>query len=833
MIKNYFIVGWRNIKRSRVYAFINIMGLAFGMAVFIAMLVYVNYKTSYDRWDSRLSSVYRVNVAQTWDEDKSYTAWTSPALGQQLLASMPEVQAVTRIADRPEELITAGDKQMYVNKVMAADSSFLTVMPFRLIYGNASTALKMPHSAIINTETSMKLFGTTDAVGKTFNLPGGKPYSVTGVFDDKAPSHLSFNICMSMQVANAGNWSAEVFITYVLLKPNTSAVAVANKTRTMLINGLASSSYESMHAGQPALTAPGSKAEQWLKTNLKRTIDDVTLEPVADIHLFSKAVLYRDAADSHPLFDTRRNNEQPVIFFSVTALLILVLACINYTNLAIARAGKRAKEAGIRKTIGARRYQLIGQFLAEAFVQTLLALAIAILLAKALLMLVNMAFNMQLDIFDKTFLLQNQTFVLQLLLMVVLVTLFSGGYPAFVLSSFNTAKVLKGETVKGIKGRYLQNSLLVLQFAISSCFIIGMMVVYLQLHYMHSNNPGFNTNQVLVLRPFMGSVIDPAGQSSKIDEIKLRLGALPGVSSVAITDFYPGTPSNATDEEAEFGDRKANITFNYVHFDYFKTLDMKFAAGRDFSTSYTADTVNSAIINETAAKIFGGKNPIGRQIETLNKKYTVVGVIKDSHIGGYNTLITPEVYGIGVAKGLFGSYRAVLVKVSGQHAAQALKAITNTWKTIEPAFPLRYSWLDQDFAKLMAKYERFGFITLLLAIISTIIALTGIFALSAFTASQRTKEIAIRKIFGASVGSITKLLTLDFLKLTLLALLVAFPIVFIISNQWLSGFAYQVTLSTWIFVLAGAGILCLAVGTVSIQAIRAALANPADNIKTE
>ncbi|MFT3822541.1 MAG: ABC transporter permease [Chitinophagaceae bacterium] len=833
MFTNYIIVAWRNIQRSKGYSFINISGLAVGMAVFIATLIYVNHETSFDQWDKQLANAYRLNVAQTWDGSKEYTMWTSAPLGPQLLATSPEVQAVTRIADKRELLISTADKQLYINKIMGADSSFLDVLPYHLKYGSAASALKAPNTAIVNKTTSLKLFGTENSVGHTFKLVDGRIFTVTGITEDNTRSHLDFNICLSAFASRQGNWSADVYITYVLLKPGADATALSKKARLLLINGLATYSYNQQAGRDASVAAPGNSAEAWLKNNLQRSIDEVALEPVANIHLYSKAAGYRDAAENHPLFNTTGGNDKPILFFATTALLILILACINYTNLAVARAGKRAREAGVRKAIGAQRYELIGQFLTEAFLQSLIALAIGLILAKGIISVVNTAFNMQLDIFDNAFMQQNWKLALQLLTLVIVVSLFSGGYPAFILSSFRAAKVLKGEITKSVKGRYLQNGLIVLQFAISTCFVIGMTVVYLQLNYMRSTDPGFNTSQVLVLHPYSTDLIDPSSPASKLETIKHQLSQLPGVSNVAVTDFYPGTPSNVTEAEASFNERPVKVTFNFIHFDYFKTLDIKFVAGRDLSTAYALDSVNSAVINETAARVFAGKDPIGQQIETMGTKYTVVGVVKDNHIAGFNTLITPEVYGIGVQKGLFGGYRGILVKVSGGKAVETTEAISKYWKTIEPNYPLRYTWLDHDFAKLITRYEQLWMITILLAAISTIIALKGIFALSAFAASQRTREIAIRKIFGASVTRITTLLTMDFLKLTLLALLIAFPVALIISKQWLMEFAYQVPINSLIFVLAGLTITALALLTVGIQALKAAVVNPAKSLKAE
>ncbi|QKJ29939.1 ABC transporter permease [Mucilaginibacter mali] len=833
MLKNYFTIAWRNVQRNKGYTLMNIAGLAFGLAAFIAALVYVNYETGFDKWDKQLSRTYRVDMKETWGEETTNSAWTPFPLAAQLVANCPEVRAATRISDKGQQLVTVGDKALYIERVMAADSSFLTVMPYKLKYGSMVSALKQPGDAIITGTTSMRLFGTENSVGKTMVLNNGKTYTVAGVCEGKAQSHLDFDICVSFSSLTGTNWSANVYFTYALLRPGTSVDALSKKTKSLIVNSLATYSYGMMSAGNPKVTEPGKQPEQWIKANLGHSVDQVTFEPVADVHLFSKAKIYRDAAGNHPLFNTKAGNSTPVIFFGIAAVLVLVLACINYINLSIARAGKRAKESGIRKVMGAGRRQLIGQFLAEAFVQSFMAMLIGILLAKWIIAILNSAFGMHLSFFDNGSAMANWMFAGQLLLLVLAVTLLSGAYPAFILSSFQAARVLKGEITKSVKGKLLRNGLVILQFSISACFIIGMAVVYLQLHYINSTDPGFTTEQVMVLKPYSGRLIDPGMPDNRIDLLKTQMMQIPGVKSVAMTDFYPGTPSNVTGADASFNNRKGQVTFDFVHFDYFKTLNIKFVSGRDFSPVYASDTVNSAIINQTTARYMGYRDPIGQQVELIGVKYNIIGVVKDNHVAGYNSLIVPEVYGIAVQKHMFGGYKSILVKVNGREASATTRAVEKYWKSIEPGYPLRYTWLDQDFAKLLDKYERFGKITILLSAVSIVIALMGIFALSAFAAAQRTKEIGIRKVFGASAAGITAMLSMDFLKLIILALVVAFPVSYLASRKWLQEFAYQVQLSWLVFAAAGVVILVIALITVSIQAIKAAVVNPVKSLRTE
>jgi putative ABC transport system permease protein len=833
MLKNYFIIAWRNIQRNKGYTLLNIAGLAFGLAAFVVTLLYVNYETSFDKWDKKLNRVYRIDMAQTYSGQTTFTGvWTPYPLGTALSAACPEIEAVTRIYNKGSGLITANDKQLYVDRLISADSAFFDIFPYQFVYGSSTSALKRPDQAVISLITSRNFFGDTDPVGKTFTLNTGKTYTVAGVFKPTGPSHLDFNICVS-DFSNNSNWRAVLYFSYALLKPNVSVAALSATARAAMINGLVTYDYNGAVSANPKLTAPGKNKEQWLKDHSHLSINSVFFEPVSAIHLSPQASYYRDAAENDPLLNTRTGNNKPVMFFSLTALLVLLLACINYTNLSIARASKRAKETGMRKVMGAARYQIMKQFLAEAFIQCLAALLLALILARVAIYWVNTSFNMQLSFFNRLQPTDNLILAGQLILLTLLVSLASGAYPAFVLSAFKPVKVLKGGITKNVKGLLLRNVLVVLQFGISACFVIGMVVIYKQLGYLNSKDPGFSTSHVLVLKPRNNSLIDLQSPTQKISLIKDQLSRIPGVQGVAVTDFYPGTPSMANQDSAIYNGKGAVMTFDYVHFDYFKLLNMKILAGRDFSAAYTADTVNSAVINETAARYMGYKDPVGQKVNILNRDYNIIGIVKDNNVAGYNSAIVPEVYAIGAARGLFRGYRAILVKVNGHSAASTAGAIQAYWKGIEPAFPLRYSWLDEDFAKLLDKYERLGKMTILLSVVSTVIALMGIFALSAFAAAQRTKEIGIRKVFGASAAGIAAMLSKDFLKLIIVSLLIAFPVAYLITYKWLQEFAYRIELSWLIFAFAGFIILVFALITVSFQAIKAAIVNPVESLRTE
>jgi len=833
MFKNYFTTAWRNTIKHKAYAAFNITGLAIGLAVFIVTLLYVNTETGYDKWDAQLARVYRTGITKTSDGETTSMFWTAYPLGTQLVNTCPEAEAVTRINETGEQLITIGENSIYEKKIIAADSFFFKVFPYRFIEGSRQAALNAPNTAVISTAMAKKLFGNSTAVGKTIDVSaaysGKKTYRVTGVIEKIGPSHLDFNICLYHIDRDPSYWGRQLYTTYVLLKPGASVPVMAAKAKQIYLNGEASYLYKQLSAENKTLAAPGAQAAEWLKTNSKLTGADVFFEPVANIHLNPVASGWRDAAANHPVLDTEKGNDKPVLYFSMAAILVLLLACINYTNLSVARAGRRAKETGMRKVMGAAKRQLVIQFLLEAFMQCLVALFLALLLSVWLTGFVNHAFHLQLRLFNILSPRNNLYFLGQLVAIVIVVTLLSGAYPAFILSSFKPVKVLTGNIAKTIKGAFARNGLVVLQFVISTAFVCCLVVIYAQLKYMQTNDAGFSTQQVLVLSPANTNIITPGQKDEKLAYIQNRLLQIPGVKQVAFADAYPGAPSVDV-QQATYNGSTFDLAFHYVHYDYCKLLGMPLAAGRDFSAAYVTDSVNTAILNETAVRRLALKKPLGATINIMLRDYTIIGVIKDNYEAGYNTQVAPAIYAIGAKPGLL-NYSSVLIKLSGNQAQAAVSSIQSLWKTVEPGFPIKYAWLDEEFGKLIEKYQRFGAITAMLAVISLVIALMGIFAIAAFTAAQRTKEIGIRKVFGGSVAGITLMLLKKFTVLVITALGAAFPLAYWFMHTWLQGFAYRAPINGPMFVLSGFAVAAIALTTVGLQAVKAAMASPIKSLR--
>ncbi|WP_028298024.1 ABC transporter permease [Olivibacter sitiensis] len=830
MIKNYIKIAWRNLWKDKTYTAVNILGLSIGLTVFLLILLYVNREHNYDQWDPELRRVYRLGVSERNEDGLEKSPSVQYPLGTYLQEECPEVELMSRVSIPYEEnIIAISEQEFFEKQVISADSNFFAVFPYPFIHGDARTALNRPNTAVITKAMSEKLFGKGNPLGKTLTVNTQTIYTITGVIEKPGPSHLDFSVCLSYHSLHfASNWFMRNHDTYVRLNAHASVANLREK---------ASSIYAKHYAASRTDGSAGSKVEiegdpvRWLAEN--RGIADlgVFFEPVQAIHLQPEG--FEEWSSQVPVYDFDKGNRMPVMVFSLIGFLVLLLACINYTNMAIARAGRRAKESGMRKVMGASRRQLIIQFLMEAFILCLLALLLSLYLTVALKDLLNTTFLLDLQLWNDINQGQNQLLLWQLASIVLAVTLVSGGYPAFVLSAYRPVKVLKGNISRTVKGKWLRNSLVVAQYSIASCFIISVLVIFLQLRFMQDNDPGFDGAQVLRIQR-TNTLLFPGQPNDRSTEIKNRLLQIPGVQQVSSGNFYPGMASGTIQTASYDGGNTLPIQFSLINFGFFDVLGMDIVKGRDFSEQYARDTVDAAIINEAAARKMGWENPLDKTVDLMGMKYRIIGLLKDTHLSGYDTEITPQIYMMGVDEPRnFIGHSNLFVKIDGKQAKDAAQSVAALWKTIEPEFPVRYSWVDQDFAKLMEKYERFGKLTGYLTLAALGIALMGILALSAFTAQQRTKEIGIRKVLGASASGIVTLLSKDFVKLVLIAILIASPIAWWAMHKWLADFAYHIDIQWWMFAAAGLAAAVIALATVSWQAIRAAIANPVDSLRDE
>ena len=793
MLKNHFRIAIRNLLRHKVFSFINIMGLAVGMTACFLIFMYVRFEVSYDRFHSKADRIYRIVAdikTPTEVINGSGPSWAAPP---NIADEFPEVESFVRLAG-DGMLIRKDDVKFQEQNALWADSAFFNTFDFELLKGNPATALRDQFSVVFSETAAKKYFGKEDPVGKTLLLSGeGHPATVTGVMKDiPENSMIKADVLVSMttltQKLAAGldsQWGNYGATAYLLLKPGTNAKSLESKLPAFL---------EKRNGTE-------MKASQMYAT--------LFLEPLRDVYLYST----RNGS--------KVGNITNVYVFSIIAVFILLIACINFVNLTTARAAERAKEVGVRKVVGAEKSQLARQFIGESVLLCLIAFFFTIILALLLLPLFT-------QLAGKTVsggVFENPLYILGLFVAAVVIGLLAGLYPAFVLSSFRPIVVLKGRFVTGTRGIALRKGLVVFQFTISIVLIIATIVVYNQMKFMRSRDLGFRKNQMLIL--------DSNGDPGK-KAFKESIERLPGVKSVAMASSVPGGGNAAAYSEIEnkTGDLQvANLDLYFVDFDYINHFGMKISAGRSFSREFGTDTTQAMILNEAAVKMFGYSSPeqaIGKRFKQWGREGKIVGVLKDFHFRSLQEDIKPLSMRIDS-----GRSNLVCINVSSGSLPETIAAVENKWKELIPSRPFSYFFLDESFDEQYRGEERFGRLFLNFAILAIFISCLGLLGLASYSTIQRTKEIGIRKVLGASVSNVINLLSKDFLKLVLFAFAVAAPIAGIVMHSWLKDFAYKTDLNPWVFVLAGVAAVVIAFATISFQAIKAAVANPVKSLRTE
>jgi putative ABC transport system permease protein len=796
MFKNYLKITFRNILRNKTYSFLNIFGLAVGIASFIVILVYVNYELSYDKWDSSLEKVYKLSLRQNQD----FLSTTQAPLAALLKQNYPNVEAATAIMPSGdfEVLLSVGEKAIYQKGVVTVDSSFLKVFPYKLLKGNVATALNTPNAVILSNEVSHKLFGDANPMGKPIKIYNAIDGVVTGIMrKSEGPSHLDAQMLMRDPYGKQNNfWQNYSFQTYIKLKHPVA--------EPELENGINRIYYDSQ------LKKNGLSYEEYKKSSNQTALFS---DAVQDLHNFPKH---------------GENHFTITIILLILAVFLLIAGAINFSNLSLAMAITKAKEVGIRKVLGSTRIHIIIQSLLDITFQCCLSLLLAILFVNIALPYFSKSFDLPLSFFNHQ---SAISISVQIAVSLFLIILISGLYPALFLSHFKTAQVLKGNYTKGTKGVSFRNSLLVVQLTLSAFFIIGMIVINRQLDFMQTKDLGFNPSQVIRIEATQKS------REEGFPVVRTALLSVPGVEYVAKSTDVPGSKVVDTSSlEFKCAGKKVRLNSGRVSIDYFKTMNIQLLRGRLFENDRAEDLDNTAIINETAMKKMGIAEPVGQIIYFPycdSVPYTIVGIVKDFNVQGLQYQVNPTIYTTSNAHCGYKSGGAILVKIKTDHAQQALAGIETVWKKIEPAFPIRYSFLDQDFQNLLAEYIRVGKIISFFTIISIVIAAIGLFALTSFLAQQRVKEIGVRKVLGASVSAITVLLSKDFIRLVIIAIFIATPISWWALQKWLEDFAFRINLNWWMFVLAGVITISITLIVVCFGAIKAAIANPVKNLRTE
>ncbi len=803
MIRNYLKIAWRNIFRHKGYAAINILGLAIGIAACMLILQYVNHELGYDQQHVKKDRIYRINQDR-YDNGQLSTSWAAGAYAaaSHFKTAFPEIEDYVKMNQAGNLMIRKGNEMIRLEKAYYASSSFFSVFSFPLLEGNPATALSEPFTMALSESFSKKLFGSEKALGKTIQLNGNRNYKVTAVYKDMPEqSHFHHEVLLSYasfvtQVGpdnnpdNAWNWDG--CTSYLLLRPGTNPRALEKKFDAVV------------------------QAENG--EDLKRFNAGVTyyLQPLTEIHLYSNRMLEQGA-----------NGDGKTTYLLLgIAFFVVLIAWINYINLATARAIARAKEVGIRKTVGSRRGQLIGQFLFESALLNALAIALALLLVVIAIPFFNRLTGMQLA-FDQ---LLSARFWLMLLALFAVGSLLSGIYPALVLSSFKPVVVLKGKLVNTRQGGLLRKGLVVFQFAASLFLLIGTLAVSRQISFMKKQALGMNIDQVMVVKP---PVVTDSTYFNQMKAFKQTVIGQSGISQASMSSSIPGDPVGWNAGGIRLLSQDENKAKQYrviaVDHDYIDLYGLQMVGGRKFSREHGDE--RGVIFNQAAMRMIGGNKPddiIGKDIFFWGDTLRVHGVVADFHQQSLRDAYEPLILR------LFPDTRGFIsVKLQAASVGNAVQEVQKAFNRFFPGNGFEYFFLDDHFNQQYKADQQFGLVFLIFTSLAILVACMGLFGLASFTILQKTKEIGIRKVLGASVGSILQGLYKEFAWLILIAFLLAVPVAWLSISKWLQGYAFRIHIQPVLFLLPLLVILLVAILTVSYQTVRAALANPVKALRTE
>ncbi|MEO1033486.1 MAG: ABC transporter permease [Bacteroidota bacterium] len=810
MLKNYFKIAFRNLLKNKGFTAINIIGLSLGIGCFIMITMYVVDELSYDRFHENASRIYRINSDIIFGGTELSMAVSSDPMGEALLNDYPEVENYVRLyASQGSKLIKKGNEFINENAIVHADSTLFKVFTLPAIAGNTNGALNEPNTVVITESAAKRYFGSPQlAIGKVLETDGSNQglYEVTAVIEDiPKNSHFNFEFFFSMANVNYGfgNFLSHNFHTYIVLKEGTDYRAFNNNFKEVIDKYIMPQAAQFMEIKSiEEFEASGNKLEY-------------SLTPLTDIHLYSSRTVELAA----------NGNIQYIYIFSAIALFILLIACINFMNLTTARSSGRAKEVGIRKVLGSEKRALIWQFLTESTLIAYLSIAMSLLFVWLSLGWFNGVSGKEM-VLGALF---SPSFLVFLVLLPVAVGLLAGIYPAFFLSSFKPIKVLKGKLTLGHRKNRLRNFLVVFQFATSIILIVGTIVIYNQIEHMQSANLGFNKDQVLI--------VNNSGIPSPMREsLKNEIQQFKDVKSASFAGFLPVSSSSRSDttfstDAVMTQDNGFNMQFWNIDYDYLETIGMQIIKGRNFSRDFGTDSTG-VILNETAVKLAGYSDPIGKKIYHSNPDgstypLTIIGVVKNFNYESLRENVGPLSFSLDQ-----NSWESAF-RFNTDDINSLITSIENKYKAAFPQAPFEYRFLDEDFDNMYRQERRVGKVALSFALLAVIIACLGLFGLATYIAEQRTKEIGVRKVLGASVMNIVKMLSADFVVLVMLAFVIATPIAWWFMEKWLQDFAYRIDLSWWVFAVTGMASLIVALTTLSFQAIRAAMANPINSLRTE
>lgn len=813
MFRNYILVAIRNFTRDKVFSFVNIVGLAVGLACFLAPFLFIQDELTFDQFDSHYDhrQVYRAYVKISVNGNEEINSKTAELLGPTLLQNYPEVLDYTRIGYFGPRAFQHKDKLFRSGSIYAVDSTFFRIFSLTFIEGNPATALKEPNSIVLTETASRRIFGNEDPIGKILPTDSGQNFHVTAIVKDfPRKSHFRCDYLESLSTYPLHEtWMDNWFTTYIVLRPGTDERAFEKKLKTVVME----------QVGPEAEQLLGVPMEQLLKSG---NTYEFHLQPFSSIYLYSREF----RIDPNTEWSSSTTSDITYTrMFSIVAVFILILAVINFMNLSTAKSQRRAREVGIRKTFGSDRLGLLLQFIGEAVLTSFIAMLLAITLLITTLPMINNVLERELNLV----LINEYSTVPLLLVIVVIVGILAGSYPAFFLSAFRPAKVLKGSvSAAGNKG-WLRNGLVIVQFAVSICLLICTFVIKKQMDFIQNKNLGFNKEQLL-------SVSNANLLGDHMEAFKQEL--LKNADVLSITNrsqmFRTGVPGSGYLFNKRVGTDPLLCQFVIVDYDFLKTFQIGLNGGRFFSKEFPTDQ-EAVLVNEAAAASFATDNPIGKELVSLDLRdkghaYKIIGVIKDFNYESLHKLVRPLVLHLRKP-----GYRAnsLTIRIVSNEMKGTLSFIDNTWKHFIPGDPLNYSFVDATLDRLYNAEQKTNLASILFSSLAIFIACIGLFGLSAFVTEQRTKEIGIRKVLGSNSTQIVLLLSREFASWVLISNLLAWPIAWYVMKAWLGNFAFRTNLSIAFFLAAGAITFIVAFATISFHTLKAAEQNPVKSLKCE
>jgi putative ABC transport system permease protein len=790
MIKNFFLIAVRNISRHKGFTFINVTGLAIGLAASLLILLWVQSELSYEQFNINAENIYRVEEDQFYSGERYHVTVTPHPSGPVWMQKIPEIKEQTRINRLPRTLFRHEDKVFFETSVSAVDSGLLRMFTFPMIMGDPMTALSNPHSIVLTQKMARKYFGEANPMGRILIVENKFQFTVTGLLKDLPKNSMftfealvPYSYLREIGAIN-NSWGSNSISTYVLLETGADITAVNKKLTDIVIE------------------------------NNPRTTTKFVLFPLLDIHLHAQFG-----------FGENRGPVIAVIIFSLIALFVLLIACINFINLSTAKAASRAKEIGIKKVAGADRMTMVVQFMLESFLLVAVAMVLALLLVGLSLNLFNNVSGKKFDLAD----LMQVKFLVSFIIVGFLAGLMAGIYPAFYLSSIKPVVVLKGATPSGKGNGRLRQILVVVQFTLSIVIAISATMMYMQLKFLQNKDLGYDKENLITI-PMSGTM--RAGYYNLKREL-LKDPLIQGITATRQTPVNIGSNSGGASWDGKDPEKVVLIGTNAIDYDYLKTMKMELKSGRDFSRDYPADmardTTGNFLINEEVARLMGDDNPVGKNFRFMGLRGTIIGVLKNFHFKGADQPIEPMAFALTDTSYLYG----ILIRLSPGRISASLKSVEKVWKEILPEYPFQYTFIDQDYENLFRAQMRLTGLLKYFTILAMVIACLGLYGLSSYSTERRTNEIGIRKVMGAGSFNIMYSMSAEFLLLVFISLVIAIPVGWIIVENLLKQFAFRIEISIAVFIIIAIASIAIAMLTVSFQSYRATGINPAQALKVE